>query len=422
MDYAAGVRGLQTHKQKEQTALPGSRTAINISGISFDEIHRGDVVAQPGIYNVSQRLDVYFRHLPESSQPLKHNTEVKLYIGTAEIIARVRLLGIEELLPGHEGWLQLELEQPIVAARRDRYILRRPSPGETIGGGTIVDPQPKGRHKRFAASTIESLDAIAQGEPTDVVYQALLTTGPAPWKAVLARANLDENTASQAIQELIGQGRVINLDRDQGIEKCNSEDLVITAVHWQQIRARIQEETDSYHKIYPLRRGLPREELKSKLKLSTNNSPRLFNAALKLMVQEGALREDGSLIKRYDHEIHFSNSQEQLINRLFLRFTDLPYSPPSVKECQADIGEDVFNALLETNQLTAVAPEVVFRTDDFEKMVAEVRTLIGINGSLTVAQARDHFNTSRRYVLAFLEYLDATGITTRSGDERRLKR
>ncbi len=160
------VRGLQTHKQKEQVAVPGSRTAVNISGVALEEMQRGQVVAHPG------RLPAQPAHWTCISvccrmpaPPLKHNTEVKLFIGAAEVVARLRLLGVEELAPGEEGWLQLELAEPVVAIRGDRYILRRPSPGETLGGGAVVDPFPKGRHKRFAAETLAALEALAQGTP-----------------------------------------------------------------------------------------------------------------------------------------------------------------------------------------------------------------------------------------------------------------
>jgi len=143
------IRGLQTHKQKENIAIPGSRTAINITGVSTDQIQRGDVVAHIGDYGSTRRLDVRFRLLPDASAVLKHNLEVKLFIGSAEVLARVRTLGKDRLSQGEEGWLQLETKEPVVAVRGDHYILRRPSPGETIGGGLVVEPNPKGRHKRF---------------------------------------------------------------------------------------------------------------------------------------------------------------------------------------------------------------------------------------------------------------------------------
>ena len=151
------IRGLQTHKRKVDIAYPGSRTAINITGVNVAQIQRGDVVVYPGQYQSTRRLDVSFRLLPDVSQPLMHNTDVKLFIGASEVIARVRLLGSDSIKPGDEGWLQLELSTPVVCLRGDKYIIRRPSPGETLGGGIVLDSSPSGRHNRHNKTMIKRL-------------------------------------------------------------------------------------------------------------------------------------------------------------------------------------------------------------------------------------------------------------------------
>ncbi|MEW5868417.1 MAG: selenocysteine-specific translation elongation factor [Chloroflexota bacterium] len=413
------VRGLQTHKRKEQTAVPGSRTAINVSGVALEQMQRGQVVAHPGDYRPTQRMDVHFRLLPDASQALRHNTEVKLFCGAAEVLARLRLLGVEELPPGGAGWLQLELEQPVVVVRGDRYILRRPSPGETLGGGRVVDPHPKGRHKRFAAGTLERLEALAQGTPAEVFLQAVLALGAGALKDVAERSNLPVAAVAQVVEKLYAEGALLNLDRD---EPPAGDDLVIGRGAWEQVAGRILQDTRAYHAAYPLRPGLPREELKSRLKDLTRLSPRLFNAAVRRLVGQGDLVESGPRLALPGHEIRFSPAQEKDIEALLRRFAAAPFAPPAVKECQAQVGEEVFAALLETGRLAAVAPDVVFRREDYERMLSEVRGLMAEYGSITVAQVRDHFNTSRRYVLALLEHLDASGVTLRQGDVRRLRR
>jgi selenocysteine-specific elongation factor len=186
------VRGLQTHKKKEETAIPGSRTAVNISGVEMDQIQRGNIVARLNQYQVTRRLDAHFRLLKDASAPLKHSSEVKFFVGASETIATVRLLGAEEIIPGEAGWIQLELRDPVIAVRGDRYILRRPSPGETLGGGMIVDHQPKGRHKRFDENVLKSLASLAQGSPADVLLEAALALNIASakdhdWKKMLRR-------------------------------------------------------------------------------------------------------------------------------------------------------------------------------------------------------------------------------------------
>ena len=183
------IRGLQTHKKKEDIAQPGSRTAVNISGLAVEEITRGEVVVTPNHYLATRRIDAFFRHLPDASTPLKHGTEVKFFAGTAETIATLRLLGAESLNPGEKGWIQLELREPVVVVRGDRYILRRPSPSETLGGGIVLDPHPKTRHKRFNELVLKRFESMLAGSPADLLIQASLSLGPASIKDVVARLN-----------------------------------------------------------------------------------------------------------------------------------------------------------------------------------------------------------------------------------------
>jgi selenocysteine-specific elongation factor len=179
----------------------------------------------------------------------------------------------------------------------------------------------------------------------------------------------------------------------------------------------INVEVENYHRDHPLRLGMPREELKSRLNLET----RLFNATILNLVAQGELEESGPLVLRPRHAIQFTQQQEQAVQQLLARFAAAPYSPPTVKDAQAEVGEEVYFALIDLSTLLQVSPEVAFRTEDYEKMVAEITSLLDAQGTLSAAQVRDHFNTSRRYVLALLEYLDSVGITVREGDVRKLK-
>ena len=412
------VRGLQSHKKKEQVAIPASRTAVNITGISVDQIHRGDVLVHPGDYQASRRMDVYFRLLPDASQPLEHNTQVKLFIGSAEVMARVRLLGSEVLHPGEQGWLQLELRKPVVAVRGDHYILRKPSPGETLGGGSVVDPKPMGRHKRFAKEIIERLETLTQGSPTDVLLHSLLVSGISPLNQVVTLSNLDRNVAVEALNELIKSEQLIMIENQEGEIIIDSDKLVSGKGYWNQITSKAIQEVDRYHHAYPLRIGMPREELKSRLKIPA----KWFNALLDKLVHNGALEESGPLVYMPGHQVRFTPQQEKTVEEFMVRFQSSPYAPPSIKETQAEIGEDLYNALVDLGRLVPVSPEVVFRRQDYDHMVEEVRRLLELNDSITAAQVRDHFNTSRRYALALLEYLDAIGITVRQGDVRHMKR
>jgi selenocysteine-specific elongation factor len=399
------IRGLQTHKKREEIAIPGSRTAVNISGLDVEQIHRGELVTHPGQYQTTQRLDLNFRMLPELSTPLRHHTEVKFYIGTSEAIANVRLLGAEILNPGDSGWLQLELHTPVVAVRGDRYILRRPSPGETIGGGTVVDPQPKARHKRFDERVLQTLIAITQGTPAEVLLQACLALGPVPVRDVISRSRLEVHTAESALMELVSAGKCLLLD-----------DLVISFTQWIELKETVVSALSTYHQTYPLRLGMPREELKSKLKLA----PRSFSLILQKMTTERVLNEGPKWAALPDHKVLFSPFQQVKVDKLMQQFAAAGNTPPSVKECQAEVGEDAYNALRESGVLIAVSDEVVFRKTDYEVMVKKIRLTIEQKGQISLAEVRDLLNTTRKYVQALLEHLDAIGVTVRDGDYRKL--
>jgi len=410
------VRGLQTHKKKEETAVPGSRTAVNISGLAVEDVRRGEVIAHPKQYQPTRRIDARLRLLKDVSQPLKHNTEVKLFVGASETMAVARVLGVEVLNPGEEGWVQLELRDPVVTVRGDRYILRRPSPSETLGGGAIVDHQPKGRHRRFDEKVLKSLASLAAGSPADILMEAALALNAAPIKEVVTRSRLEIEPATEALNESLDSNQLLQLE--DGNLTITSDLLVIAAPHWNALKDKTIQMVQAYHKNSPLRRGIPREELKSRLKLTS----RVFNASVKKLAVESVLADAGGTVSTPGHEITFDSGQQAKVQGLMRRFASNPYSTPSVKESQVEVGEDVYNALVELGQLKQLTADVVFRNEDYEEMVAKVRAFINENGQMTVADARDLFDSSRKYMLALLEHLDAIGVTMRDGDFRKLRK
>ncbi|MBM3180332.1 MAG: selenocysteine-specific translation elongation factor [Chloroflexi bacterium] len=409
------IRGLQTHKKKEEKALPGSRTAVNISGVDMGSIRRGKVVTYPNQYQTTRRIDARFRLLKDASTSIKHGDEVKFFAGASETIAIVRLLGTEELIAGEEGWIQLELREPLVTVRGDRYILRRPSPGETLGGGAVIDHQPKGRHKRFDKSVLKSLESLAQGSPAEVLLEAALSLHAASLKEIVAKSRLDAATADAAVKELTKTGQLVHLEAgDPGIQ---SDSLAIALPDWNELRGRVENILNTFHKQFPLRRGIPREEMKSRLKLTA----RIFNTAIKKLAESNVLTDTRAAVSLTGHEIKFEASQQVQVEELMRRFEKTPYATPSVRECQAQAGEEVINALIEMGELIPVSQDVIFRKKDYEEMVERIRTAIQQKGRITLAEVRDMLDTTRKYIQALLEHMDAIGITMRDGDARKLK-
>ncbi len=410
------IRGLQSHKKKEDSAQPGSRTAVNISGVEPASIRRGDWLAHLNQYSPTRRLDARFRLLSDVTSTLKHNDEVKFFIGASETIATVRLLGAEELTPGKEGWIQLELREPVVAVRKDRYILRRPSPSETLGGGMIVDPQPKRRHKRFDDAVLKSLEALMQGSPSEVLLEAANALGVAPIKEIAARSRLEAADAESALSELITSNSLLLLEN--GTPTPSSDLLVVSQLHWQSMSERTAQIVAEFHKAFPLRRGIPREELKSKLKLS----PRIFNAILTKLITDHMITDYLTAVSLPNHEIRFTTAQQADVERLRRKFEQNPFSPPSVKECQEEVGAEVLSAMIESGELLSISNDVIFRKSDYDSMKENIKQAIERNGRVSLAETRDMFKTSRKYAQALLEHFDAIGFTARDGDFRKLRR
>jgi len=218
---------------------------------------------------------------------------------------------------------------------------------------------------------------------------------------------LDEPAADSAIKELLDSGQLISLD-----------DVLIVASQWSALSETVVATLAFYHQTYPLRHGMPREELKSRLKLP----PRLFNLIMDRLASENILTEVAHWTALPGHVVKFSPFQQVKVDRLMAQFAQTPYSPPSVKECQALTGEDIYSALLEFGDLVAVSHEVVFRRLDYQTMIEKIRLTIQQRGQVSLAEVRDLLQTSRRFAQALLEHLDTIGVTTRDGDFRREKK
>ena len=403
------IRGLQTHRQAEEQAHPGSRTAVNISGIRVSQIERGNVVTHPGTYQPTKMIDVWCSLLPDADAPLKHNTEVKLFLGAAEVMARVRVLGMQDLAPGDDGFLQLMLQNPVVALRQDRFIIRRPSPPATIGGGQIMDPHPNRRHKRFNPKRLEELEQLLVGTPEDILLQTAQNLGPAPLKKIIEASGLEAEPAQQAAASLTDQGILIRLDGDR---------LLIPAGMLEQITDEMEQTLAAYHQHAPLRSGMSREQLKSQMGLTTH----VFDAILSRMAAAEILEEAGAIVHLKGHQVTFSKTQQQQIKTLMEEFNANPHTPPSVKQSEEMLGDALTTALIETGQLIQVGEDVLFQPEIYQKMRTFVITHIQEQGSITLAELRDKFDTSRKYAVALLEHLDQAGITIRQGDLRVLRR
>jgi len=402
------VRGLQTHKQAEEKALPGSRTAVNIAGVSHDQIERGNTLVHPGSFIPTKMIDVWCTLLPDVKESLKHNTEVKLFIGAAEVMARVRMLGLDKLAPGKDAFLQLMLQNPIVALRQDRFIIRRPSPPATIGGGQVVDPHPAKRHKRYNQTRLEELEHLLIGTPEDILLHTAQKLGVSSLNVIIKASGLENEQAKKAGDNLISQGLLVEL---------NNRHLFMPVDQVNLLKKRLAEILEIFHKQNPLKTGLPREQLKSQLGIDS----KVFDALIGQMHEDAILEEIGAKLRMVGQQVRFSEEQQGKIATLLNQFNAEPYAPPSVKQSNEIIGEELVTALVETGQLMKLSEDVLLQPAIYNEMKGAVISRIQDHGGITLSELRDKFNTSRKYAVAVLEQLDQSGVTIRQGDIRKLR-
>ena len=409
------IRGLQTHKTRLEVAAPGSRVAVNLSGLHPDQLHRGQALTYPNLLRGTLRVDVRLRALPDAPASLIHNMEITFHSAAAEAAGRLRLLEGNELSPGQAGWAQIELHQPVALTRGDHFIVRRPSPSATLGGGIILDPAPRRKHRRRRPEVFAHFQTLQEGDPADLLEAALLRQGPLPTAQALTSISLPTGVAQAALDDLLAQGRV------QPLDPADPASPLIAAAGWTLLRQRLQDILQTYHQVNPLRMGMPREEVKSRLQPRAGWTPRLFNAIVARAVSEGAVRDTGSALALPAFQPRFTPGQQTTVDALLARFRATPFTPPSVKECLETVSPDVLEALIEQNVLVRVASDVLFDRPTFDQMVDVIRRHIQAHGQITVAECRDLFDASRKYALALMEYLDQTHVTRRQGDARVLR-
>jgi selenocysteine-specific elongation factor len=204
---------------------------------------------------------------------------------------------------------------------------------------------------------------------------------------------------------------------EEGTLEITSDSFVVARPHWNALHQRILQTVESYHRSFPLRRGMPREELKSKLKLSA----RTFNAVINKLIKDHSLADYSPVIAEPSHEVKFDQGQQWAVQALMRKLEQDPYSPPSVKEMQAEADEEILNALMELDELVMVSPDVIFRKQNYDFMVERIKSEIQQKERITLGEVRDLFSTSRKYAQALLEHLDGMGVTVRDGDFRRLR-
>jgi selenocysteine-specific elongation factor len=416
----ARIRGIQTHRQKLERVLPGHRVAVNVTGVRVDQIKRGDVVASPGVLRSTRLVDASLRYLTSSPVPLKHNMQVDVFAGAAEIPATVRLLDREIAQPGDSCWVQLRLEAPAALRKGDRFIIRLASPSVTIGGGNIVDPHPRRRHRRMRPEIIHKLETLAFGTPVELLVDALHADEPCTWAELAARSTLPDDETATALDEALRNEDILILSATPPTSQnvtLTPGTFLISRGGWATLSSRIEELLVNHHQRFPLRLGMPREELKSRLQLAGKT----FNQLATYAEAMGLLKEVNGFVQWPGFRVAFSEKQQEKIDHILAQFRRQPYTPPSIGEISQTLDDELLNACFEQGLLIKLSDEIAYLPETYADMRDRIVAHIQEEGMITIAQVRDLFGTSRRYSLALMGYLDQQGVTRRVGDERVLR-
>ena len=417
----APVRNIQVHGENTEKAYAGQRTAISLAGVKRGSINRGDVLSKAGFLNVTEAVDVKLTIISDTKRVIKTGDELHMYHGARTLLAKAILLDCGELHSGESCYARLKLREPLPCKRGDRFVLRFYSPLETIGGGVILDSLPEKRLPR----TKEALDTLGireNGSAKDIAGLAATQLGTVFTEAELCRrADLDEKTCVEAVATLTTDGSIIGLPADKGV---SSGKYISTAV-LKILSEKCKKLLGDYHKEFPLRVGMNIAELRQKL--TPDNDISEANAVISLLSNDGAT----DLSERYASLPEFSVTltpvQSKIHGKLLETLATAVYDTPSPDELASLFTKNekaefdrVFEHMLTNGELVMFSPQVFWLSSVFEKALGSLYSFFETNEEITLAQCRDLLGTTRKYALAFLEYLDAKQITRLESDSRKL--
>lgn len=399
------VRNIQVHEKNVGLAQAGQRTALNLAGVKVTDINRGDILTTPGNLTKSFIADAKIKVLSDYSHPLRLWDRVRVYLGTDEVMARVVPLGQEEILNGEEGFVQLRMEKEIVAKPGDRLILRAYSPMVTLGGGQILDPS-TGKHGRFDEAIIHGLELRGKND-LDAVISDFLMNWSEPLvteKVILDNVQGEKDVVLAKLADMKAQGAVIELGQSY-----------IGADRLEEMRKEFLRILGDFHQKAPLKAGMPREELKSRIKYVAKGKQ--YDLIVEKLVAEGTILVFGSMAKAPNFSVAYTKDQQKIRDQIEKELLAGGWSPKPMKELCPD---KKCLAVLDSMDdcLIRLDSDIVMHREYYEKAKALMLAHAKANGSISLAEFRDMLSTSRKYAVALLDFYDKLGITLRQEDVR----
>lgn len=411
------IRGLHIHNKEVTEAGAGLRTAINLQGIEKMMLSRGNIVATKDSLRPTYMVDVVLDHLPSAPRKLKNRAKVRFHAGTAEIISTLILLDRDELNPGDTCFAQIRLDAPTAVLKGDHYVLRSYSPVQTIGGGEILNPLP-GKKKRFSEGVLSQLKSLHTGGEKESVelFVALGRFHGVEESELSFLTNLSRKKLAEPLKALKAQKRIIQFDKERS--------LLIHADFLQKARDEVMETVETYHKNFPLKTGLLKEELRSRT--STAKNPKLFNYLINQLSQEGDVVQEKEIVRLKTHKVTLAQDQKEARRKLETIYAKSGLEPPYFKELKEEFtgntASEVLDVMVKDGRLLKVKEDLYFDRKAVDALEEKLVAFLKTHGEITTPQFKDMTGTSRKYTIPLIEYFDLRQITVRVGDSRVLRK
>jgi selenocysteine-specific elongation factor len=413
------VRGIEVHNAAAQTALAGQRTAVNLPGLEAKEITRGMVLAPPGLFQATARLDCRLNLLPHT-RPLKNCARVHFHRHTSEMLAEVVLLDNKELHPGSSAFAQLRLSDPGVFMPGDRFIIRQFSPVTTIGGGSVLDNQPA-RHRVRDSNVVPLLDTLEKGDSQARLEWLVRQAGEAALSELVSRTGWLPAEVLRLGKALASANRVLLLGQPP--------ELFVHEEHFRELGKRVIEQLEKFHAENPLVAGLPKEDLRSRTGARGSPHPGapsnlLFNALLQVLAAQGRIDVQGEAVRLAGRRIQLTPEEQAAKDQISVAFEKRGLAVPSPLEVLAKLridrlrAEKLLQILLRENVLCKVTEDLIFHRSALRQLKDLLARRKAQSNRINVALFKEITGLSRKYAIPLLEYLDRERVTRREGDER----
>jgi selenocysteine-specific elongation factor len=415
----AKVRGIQVHNKAADIAKSGMRTAINFQGIEKELIQRGDIIAQKGLLKPSYILDVKFNYLKSVEKPLKTRSRVRFHTGTLETIGLLVLIDKEKLLPGEATIAQIRLDMPVACIKDDRFVIRSYSPIRAIGGGRILNPIAK-KHKASEIEEIKRLKEITEDNPEEIIEFHIKNSGNKGlfFSELIILSNLTAKKLDSFLQKLLSKEIIFLTDKENKnyIHKETVNRLSEKALKYLEI----------FHKKNPLKSGISKEELKSKLFFYID--PKISALILKRLEKQKVIAVEDSLIRLFSHSVLLKKDQKEFKENIIKKYKKAGLTPAYFKNIITELNinekeaKDVLKLLLNEKTLIKVKQDLYFHNEAVSDLKQKIINFFKNNEEMTAPDFKDIAQVSRKYLIPLLEYFDSANITIRVGDIRKVRR